>query len=142
MRIHPAAALLAALALDANAATQIVRCTAPGGGVTYQQAPCPDRTDESDPRIPTQFPAPNAAERERLFEREAALHQRLHHRGERETGEEARHQRRMALDQLALVPPAEADPANTGGGIHSPSPRSSPGRRGWLQTPCACRSAW
>src|SRR5262249_40945403 len=80
-------ALLAASFATANAAAGIVRCAAPDGSITYQEIPCSDSHAESRPAIPTEFPPPNIAERDRLFAREAALDRRLEARRDREVQE-------------------------------------------------------
>jgi hypothetical protein len=99
-----AAASLAAQGVDAQ---DIVRCKDARGGITYQPAPCPDRTEESRPRIASDFPAPNMAESKRIFEREAALDRRLEARRDRELVEqqmrEARAEREAERERLALL---------------------------------------
>lgn len=61
----------------AGAARDIVRCKDARGAVTYEPAPCPERTEESRPHIATRYPEPNRAESQRIFEREAALDKQL-----------------------------------------------------------------
>jgi hypothetical protein len=102
--------VLAALGLAAQVAVaqDIVRCKDVRGAVTYQPAPCPDRTEESRPGIPSAYPAPNAAESQRIFDREAALDRRLEARRDREVVEqqmrEARAERESAeRERLALL---------------------------------------
>ena len=102
------AASLATLWTLSAQANDIVRCKAAGGGITYQPAPCPDRTEESPTRIATAYPEPNKAESQRIFEREAALDKRLEARRDRELQEqqmrEARAEReeeRRRAEQLA-----------------------------------------
>jgi Skp family chaperone for outer membrane proteins len=82
--------LLIALAALCTAAhgNEIVRCKVPGGGVTYQHGPCPERAEESITRIATAYPEPNKAESQRIFEREAALDRRLEARRDREMQEQ------------------------------------------------------
>ena len=100
---------LAALALAAGAvsAGDIVRCKSGDGRVTYQPAPCPDRTEESPTRIATAYPEPNRSESQRIFEREAALDKRLEARRDRELVEqqmrEARAEREAERERLALL---------------------------------------
>jgi hypothetical protein len=107
--------LVAALSFAAEAvlANDIVRCKDARGAITYQPAPCPDRTEESRPRIASDFPAPNAAESKRIFEREAALDKRLEARRDRELVEqqmrEARAEREAERERLALLA-AQAQP--------------------------------
>jgi len=102
--------LMAALGFVANsvAAQDIVRCKDTRGAITYQPSPCPDRTEESRPRIATSYPEPNTAESQRIFEREAAVDKRLEARRDREMQEqqmrEARAEReaeRLRLEQIA-----------------------------------------
>lgn len=92
---------------DVSAAQDIVRCKDARGGLTYQPAPCPDRTEESRPGISNDYPAPNIVERDRLFEREAALDKRLEARRDRETMEqqmrEARAEREAERERLAVL---------------------------------------
>ena len=76
MRSAPLACLVIALVIPAAAAAEIVRCAAVDGRVTYQQIPCESGT-EARVGIPTDYPAPNSAERDRLLAREAALDRRL-----------------------------------------------------------------
>src|SRR5436190_24377027 len=84
-----ACALVAGSIASGHAAAEIVRCAEPDGRVTYQEIPCSASSAESRPAIPTAFPAPNIAERDRLFAREAALDRRLEARRDRETQEAA-----------------------------------------------------
>ncbi|HEX5129145.1 MAG TPA: DUF4124 domain-containing protein [Usitatibacter sp.] len=81
-------ALAACLAATGAAAQDIVRCKDARGAVTYQPAPCPDRTEQSRPQIPASYPEPNKAERQHIFEREAALDKRLEARRDRELQEQ------------------------------------------------------
>ena len=94
-------------------AADIVRCRDAGGAITYQPAPCPDRTEESRTGIPDAYPEPNRAERQRIFEREAALDKRLEARRDRELAEqqmrEARAEREAERERLALLA-AQAQP--------------------------------
>jgi hypothetical protein len=97
----------AALACTSAAANDIVRCKDAGGAVTYQPAPCPDRTEQSRPQIPASYPEPNRAESQRIFEREAALDRRLEARRDRELHEqqmrEARAEREAERERLATL---------------------------------------
>lgn len=88
MSLRVALALAACLAAPCIGAQDIVRCKDARGAVTYQPAPCPDRTEESRPRIPGSYPEPNKAESQRIFEREAALDRRLEARRDRELQEQ------------------------------------------------------
>jgi hypothetical protein len=101
------AALLASVVLSCGAASaQIVRCTAPNGGVTYQQTPCEGR-DGRVINVPTKYPAPNLAERDRLLAREAALERRLEAQRDRESRE---WMTRLAVLASSNPPPAPAEP--------------------------------
>src|SRR5713226_8498839 len=73
------------LATDALASSDVFRCTAPGGRVTYQQIPCPADSAERVVDVPSQYPEVDRAARERLFQREAALDARLLKREELDT---------------------------------------------------------
>jgi hypothetical protein len=71
------ALLLIATGLAAPLAqAEIYRCQSPTG-TSYQQMPCADETKGGLAGIASEYPPPNAAERERLFQREAAMYQRL-----------------------------------------------------------------
>lgn len=101
MKTPCAFVVLALAALPA--AAEIYRCS-DGGRVTYQEIPCVTAAGELT-AIPTSFPPPNAAERDRLFEREAALYRRLEARRERELKEamlrDAREERALERERLA-----------------------------------------
>lgn len=111
VRLIAAAALSAA---SASASPDIIRCVGAGGGVTYQQVPCSEASRSEPVAIPTEFPAPNLAERDRLFEREAALDRRLEARRERESREamirEAREEREAERARLAALAAQAAQP--------------------------------
>jgi hypothetical protein len=101
------AAVAIAPALD-GAATEIYRCTTPGGGVSYQEQPCSRDGVKLD--LPTTFPEVDAAARELLLQREAALDRRLEAQRERLSREEmtritARAQ--VAAAQAAAAPVVE-----------------------------------
>jgi hypothetical protein len=84
------AAFLLALAfvLAAPAAhAEVFRCTSGSGSVTYQEIPCGGGERLQIVDLPASYPAPNTAERDRLFQREAALDQRLEARRERDARE-------------------------------------------------------
>ena len=107
--------LLIAVLASASWGTQaadIVRCVGLNGAVTYQQAPCPESTSETLVGIPTEYPAPNLAERDRLLAREADLYKRLEARREREANEaalrEARLEREAELERARLAALAAA----------------------------------
>ena len=92
-------AALLLLAANANASAEIFRCTAPGGSVTYQQVPCPTAASGGAVDIPSSFPAVNALERERLFERESALDARLLKRAEIDAAERIAREDRLARER-------------------------------------------
>lgn len=104
-RLLPVLAL--ALACGSAHASEIVRCKVPGGGVTYQHGPCLGAAEESRLRIATDFPEPNKAESQRIFEREATLDRRLEARRDRELQEqqmrEARAEREAERERLAML---------------------------------------
>ena len=108
--------LVAPLLLGAGAAmaSGIVRCKSPSGDVTYQVAPCPERAEQADPRIATDYPSPNRFESQRIFDREAALDRRLEARRDRELQEaqmrEARAEREAERERLALIAAQAAQP--------------------------------
>jgi hypothetical protein len=104
------AATLLLLAANANASTEIFRCTAPGGSVTYQQVPCPTAASGGAVDIPSSFPDANAAERDRLFRRVAALDARLLKRAEIDAAERIAREDRLAREREALAQ-AERDRA-------------------------------
>ena len=113
-RLLPTCCLVAlALAAGTVSANDIVRCRDARGAVTYQPAPCPDRTEESPTRIATAYPEPNKAESQRIFEREAALDKRLEARRDRELVEqqmrEARAEREAERQRLEILA-AQAQP--------------------------------
>jgi Skp family chaperone for outer membrane proteins len=109
-RLLPVLAL--ALACAAAHAGEIVRCKVAGGGVTYQHGPCAGAAEESRPRIATDFPEPNKAESQRIFDREAALDRRLEARRDRELQEqqmrEARAEREAERERQALLAAQQA----------------------------------
>ena len=76
---------MAALAGAAHA--EVFRCTSATGAVSYQEMPCP--ADQSVRRVdvPESYPAADVAERDRLFQREAALDRRLEAARERRSRE-------------------------------------------------------
>jgi len=90
------AALLLALPPCAGAA-EIVRCVE-AGQVTYQDAPCGGSSIGRPAGIANDYPPPNVQERNRLFEREAAMYRRLEARRDREVQEEAVRTARAAVE--------------------------------------------
>jgi hypothetical protein len=102
-----------AASLPALGASEIYRCAEKGGGITYQQMPCPDAAVGQRANVPTEFPPPNTEERERLFAREEALFKRLEARRDREVqeavlrdaaAERALERERLAAQQEAQYP--------------------------------------
>ncbi|HUP98129.1 MAG TPA: DUF4124 domain-containing protein [Usitatibacter sp.] len=98
---------LVALAVAPAFAGDIVRCVAANGAITYQQSPCPGSANEKIVGIPSEYPAPNLTERDRLLAREAELYKRLEARREREVKEvalrEARLEREAELERARLA---------------------------------------
>jgi hypothetical protein len=76
---------LAALAPAVHA--EVFRCTSAAGAVTYQEIPCAGDQAVRIVDVPASFPAADAAGRDRLFQREAALDRRLEAERERLTRE-------------------------------------------------------
>jgi len=96
--------------MQAFAGAEIVRCVDSRGAITYQEIACPASTNSERTSIPTDFPAQNLAERDRLFAREAALDRRLEARRERELREaQARAERGAERErQAAMLAAAQA----------------------------------
>ena len=92
------AVAVSGLALPAFAANDIFRCQTRQGGVSYQQGPCEDDSLGGPSGIAAEYPPVNTAERDRIFEREAAMYQRLEAQRER-------------LSKEAMVRTATAAPA-------------------------------
>jgi hypothetical protein len=89
---------LAAAAAVAHA--EVFRCTSAAGAVTYQEVPCAAGQAVRIVDLPERYPAANLAERERLFQREAALDRRLEAERERRN--------REAIARTSQPAPAEA----------------------------------
>ena len=94
MRAHIAVAALL-LATGLPAAAEIYRCTAPGGGVSYQELPCDGASQGGAVAIPTQYPDYVAA-RDRLSAREAATDARILERLRLESAERIAREDRLA----------------------------------------------
>jgi hypothetical protein len=98
--------LLALAALPALAGNDVFRCET-SAGITYQQLPCPDASVARRADVPTDFPAPNVEERNRLFQREAELYKRLEARRDREVQEavlrDAAAERALERERLAAL---------------------------------------
>ncbi len=99
------AAWACAAALDATAA-EIFRCSHANGRVEYQELPCAPESHAASLRVPSVYPEVNAASREELLRREAALDQRLEASRERLSREEMA--RIAARAQLAAAQAASA----------------------------------
>jgi hypothetical protein len=74
-------------ALAAAAHAEVFRCTSTAGAVTYQEIPCAAGEARRIVDVPEAYPAANVAERDRLFQREAALDRRLEAERERRSRE-------------------------------------------------------
>jgi uncharacterized protein DUF4124 len=90
---HLFAALLIAAAAPAGA--EIYRCTAPGGGVSYQELPCDGASRGGAVPIPTQYPD-HVAPRDRLDARAAASDARILERLRLESAERIARDDRLA----------------------------------------------
>jgi hypothetical protein len=102
-----AAAIAVLATLDCNA-TPVHRCFTANLGVSYQEAACEPGNDAGELDL-ANFPAVNAAERERVLQREAALDRRLDAERERLSREEMT--RISARAQVAAARAAAAAPA-------------------------------
>jgi hypothetical protein len=96
------AMLIAAALLALPAGAAIFRCTATDGSVSYQEAECPVADKSRVMDLPSQYPSADPTDRQRLFEREAALDRRLEAQRERDSREEV---------ARAMQPPAQPIPA-------------------------------
>jgi hypothetical protein len=97
LRIALACGLTAVAAL---AHAEVFRCTSGAGAVTYQAIPCAAGEALKTLDVPESYPAANGAERERLFQREAALDRRLEAERERRS--------RETIARIAQPAPVEA----------------------------------
>ena len=79
---------------------EVFRCTSAAGAVTYQEIPCAAGESLGIVDVPESYPAANVAERDRLFQREAALDQRLEAERERRS--------RETIARISQPAPAEA----------------------------------
>ena len=96
-------ALLSGVAAFASGAhAEVFRCTSASGAVSYQELPCGAGETLRVVDVPAAYPAPNTAERDRLFQREAALDQRLEAQRERES--------REAIVRMSQPVPPQAEP--------------------------------
>jgi hypothetical protein len=95
------AILVAAACVALPAGAAIFRCTAADGSVSYQEIECAATDKSRVMDVPTQYPNTDTAERQRLFEREAALDRRLEAQRERDSREAVAH---------AMQPPEQPIP--------------------------------
>jgi hypothetical protein len=93
-------AAIAFLAIALPAHAEIFRCTA-DGAITYQEIPCPASATGGATLIPDAYPEINRIERDRLFQREAALDARLLKRAEIDAAERIARDDRIAREQEA-----------------------------------------
>ena len=91
-----AGVLVLAASLGADAA-RVFRCTSAGGSVTFQEQPCNAAAEERVQDIP-EYPPANAAERDRLLQREAALDARLLKRAQIDSNERIAREARRSLE--------------------------------------------
>jgi len=100
------------LGADALASSDIFRCVAPGGRITYQQIPCPNDSAERVIDVPSEYPEIDRAARDRLFQREAALDARLMKQAELDTALRIAREDRLARESEARTrsTPNEAAP--------------------------------
>lgn len=87
-------------ALAGAAQAEVFRCTSAAGAVTYQEVPCAADQAARIVDLPERYPAADGAERDRLFQREAALDRRLEAERERLT--------RETIARISRPPAAEA----------------------------------
>ena len=87
VRLSVIAVLAVGWALNAPA-TEIFRCSTAKGGVAYQEFPCAPDAQAASFQVPSAYPEVNAAAREQLLRREAALDRRLEAARERLSREE------------------------------------------------------
>ena len=124
---RPMLAALLMLAAGMSSA-EIFRCTAPDGGVTYQQVACAASSSGGAVNIHTSYPD-YAAERDRLAMREAALDARLLKRLEIEAAERIARDDRIAREKAQAQAQGQAEDAIFYGiGRPLRLPRHLPGR--------------
>jgi hypothetical protein len=99
------AGLAASACLDAGAA-EIFRCSTPSGSIAYQQFPCAPNNDAGKVDVPSAYPDVDVAARDRLFQREAGVDQRLEAQRDRLSREEMT--RMVARAQVAAAEAAAA----------------------------------
>jgi hypothetical protein len=115
MKARYLVAAIAVATFDCTAAP-IYRCFTPNLGVSYQETPCAPEHDAGELAL-SNFPAVNAAERERILQREAALDRRLEAERERLSREEmTRISARAQVAAAQAAQPPAVEPAYYGGG--------------------------
>src|SRR5262249_31375634 len=111
MRAMKALVVAGLVCLATPALADVFRCTAPGGGVTYQEVRCPNDNAERVLVRPDPFPEVNREARERLFQREAALEARQLEREKMDTALRIAREDRLAREAEAKqLAPADAAP--------------------------------
>jgi hypothetical protein len=90
-------AVIALLAGPLAVAGPAYRCTAPGGAVSFQDQPCANARDEQAIEL-AGYPPVNAAERDRLLQRESALDARMLKRAEMDSAERIAREARWAKE--------------------------------------------
>ena len=103
--------IVALLAMPAPALADVFRCTAPAGGVTYQQVPCPNDNAERVLPLPEQFPEVNREARQALLQREAALEARQLEREKMDTALRIAREDRLAREAEARAQQLAAEPS-------------------------------
>jgi len=101
--VRAACLLGISLLAGVTAHAEIFRCTASSGAVSYQQVPCDGGERFQVMDLPASYPPVDSAQRDRLFQREAALDQRLEARRERES-------REAIARSMQPAQPAQAQP--------------------------------
>jgi len=101
--VSRAALAAAAVLLATPAGAAIFRCTAADGSVSYQEMECGAAEKSRVMELPAQYPSADPAERQRLFDREAALDRRLEAQRERDSREAV---------ARAMQPPEQPIPAS------------------------------
>lgn len=129
MRLRVLAAIVLVVPLSAGA--EIVRCVE-AGTVTYQDSPCTGSSTRQPANIPSEYPAPNLAERNRLLDREAAMYRRLEARRDRELQEHlartALQQREAEVEMMARIAASEPPVYGIAYPYWQPAFSSSPAR--------------
>ncbi len=87
LRAWVGVAAAAGLAAAPAAFGEVYKCRGADGSLSYQQAPCSPSEQSLASGIASEYPPPNAIERERLLLREAELYRRLEAQRERLSAE-------------------------------------------------------